>query len=129
MIGIATLLLLLAPASGPPALWSDVWITVGTDASGVVWFVRGGDMANKDNYRPTVWVLKNHRNDRSTQARMTRDLQIVDCAARTTDVRATIGYSASGAVLWNVQTDTANPQPVLPASMAEAVLMSVCPKR
>ncbi len=126
MKGLATLLLLLAPQ--PPALWSDVWITVGTDSSGVVWFVRAGDMANKANYRPTVWILKNHRNDRSTLARMTRDLQIVDCAAKTTDVRATIGYSASGAMLWNVQSDKPNPQPVQPASMAAAVLKSVCPK-
>lgn len=126
MKGIAALLLLAAPQ--PPALWSDVWITVGIDANGVVWFVRAGDIANESNYRPTVWVLKNHRSDRSTQARMTRDLQIVDCAARTTDVRATIGYSVSGALLWSVETDKPDPKPVEPTSMAEAVLKSVCPK-
>jgi hypothetical protein len=140
MVGSTALLLLAAAlpsvhgASSPPVTvqaesgWENALILVGRDAGGVVWFVRAGDMANKDNFRPVVWVTKDHSSDRSTKARITRSLQQFDCMAGTTDVRATIGFSPKGAVLWDAESAHPDPQPIAASSMADAVRKSVCPK-
>ncbi|CAN5355861.1 hypothetical protein BH10PSE12_BH10PSE12_19500 [soil metagenome] len=133
MVHAAILFLLAsaaAPAAPPPVVteWEKAWIAVGQDANGAVWLVRAGDMVNTDNYRPKVWVSQDHSHDRTTKARLSRSLQVIDCMGATTDVRATVGFSARGAVLWNVEADHADPQPIKPASMAEAVRKAVCPK-
>lgn len=126
-------LFLLAASAGPApgskaADWANSWIVVGKDAVGAIWFVRAGDMSNAENYRPLVWISKDHSSDRSTKARMSRSLLQFDCMAGTIDVRATIGFSSKGKVLWNAKADKADPQPVARTSVAEAVLKSVCPK-
>ncbi|HEX7782691.1 MAG TPA: hypothetical protein VF509_07775 [Sphingobium sp.] len=137
MFGSSALLLLAAsaPAHAAPlpsapagAAWESALILVGKDANGVVWFVRAGDMANKDNFRPVVWVTKDHSSDKSTKARITRSLQQFDCMAGTTDVRATIGFSPKGAILWDAESANPDPQPIATSSMADAVRKSVCPK-
>lgn len=139
MIGSSALVLLAAaaatpahPAPTPPAQanagWENALILVGKGSDGVVWFVRAGDMANRDNFRPVVWVTKDHSSDKSTKARITRSLQQFDCMAGTTDVRATIGFSPKGAVLWDAESAHPDPQPIAVSSMADAVRKSVCPK-
>jgi hypothetical protein len=133
MVNAAIIFLLTSaamPASPPIVVagWEKAWITVGQDANGAIWLVRAGDMVNTDNFRPKVWVTQDHSHDKTTKARLSRSLQVIDCMDATTDVRATIGYSARGAVLWNVEAEHADPQPIKPASMAEAVRKAVCPK-
>lgn len=141
MVGSSALLFLAvaapsAQAAPPPpvaqphadAEWEKALILVGKDSNGVVWFVRAGDMANKDNFRPMVWVTKDHSSDKSTKARITRSLQQFDCMAGTTDVRATVGFSPKGAILWDAESAHPDPQPIAAASMADAVRKSVCPK-
>lgn len=108
--------------------WQSALIVIGKGADGVVWLVRAGDMANTGNYRPTVWVTKDHSQDRSTKARISRSLEVFDCVARTSDVRATIGFAPSGVVLWNVQAETPDPRPIEPATVADLVRKNVCPK-
>jgi hypothetical protein len=115
-------------AQAPPSDWAAAWFPIGSDASGTVWLIKAGDMNNTSNYRPWVWVMKDHSRDRGTKARTSQSLQIIDCAARTSDVRTTIGFRANGTLLWNAQSHAPNPQPILPATMADIVRRSVCPK-
>jgi hypothetical protein len=111
-----------------PTDWANSWIPLGQDSAGVIWLVRAGDMTNVDNYLPSVWVTKDHSHDKSTKARLSRSFQIFDCMAGTADVRATIGFSAAGAVLWSVQSPHPDPKPIAASSMADAVRKGVCPK-
>lgn len=118
------------PVDGSPMAptWADSWIVVGEDANRTVWYVRAGDMTNSDNYRPTVWILQDHSQDKTTKARTSRSQQAFDCTAGTSEVRTTIGYSAKGKILWTAQAHAASPQPILPATMADILRKIVCPK-
>jgi hypothetical protein len=125
----------VAPARAPEAAsvqtapdWQNALIVIGKGADGVVWLVRAGDMANTANYRPILWVTKDHSQDRSTKARISRSLEAFDCVARTSDVRATIGFAPSGIILWSVQAETPDPRPIEPATVADLVRKNVCPK-
>lgn len=117
-------------AAAPPASgnWESSWIVIGQDQDGAVWLVKAGDMANRTNFRPLVWVTKDHSRDRSTKARVSRSLQLFDCMEGTADVRATIGLSARGAVLWSVESMKSDPKPIVASSIADLVRKSVCPK-
>lgn len=117
-----------ATAEQGPSDWTAAWFPVGSDANGAIWLIKAGDMNNNSNYRPWVWVKKDHSHDKSTKARTSQSLQIIDCGARTSDVRTTIGFRRDGTLLWNAQSAGPSPQPILPATMADTVRRSVCPK-
>jgi len=126
----AMLLALPATAMGQDggADWQGAWFPIGSDANGAIWSIKAGDMNNSTNYRPWVWVRKDHSRDKSSKARVSQTLQVIDCGARTSDVRTTQGFRANGTLMWNAQSVQSNPQRILPATMADVVRRSVCPR-
>jgi hypothetical protein len=121
-----TLLGLIMLGVTVPASAADwQWLTVNA-SGGVIYYDASSIQRHGD--RARIWIRVDHRRDRTTQYRETRELWSYDCRDRTTLALSAIDYLPNGRSVQRRQLadDPFDYTPVIPESVAEVAMRRAC---
>lgn len=106
---------------------SEEWLTFATSTNNTDWKMQASDIMNNSDYRPEIWIIRDHSKDKTVVHRETKTRIKFDCRAKKYYSLYNVQYRANGTVLDSWEGSSYKSHYAPPDSMIEAAMLYACP--